>query len=340
MVRAFVCGCAGFALDPVERAFLAEAQPWGLILFRRNVSSTEQLQALTAAFRDTVGRPDAPVLVDQEGGRVQRLAPPLWARYPAASAYAGVYATDPEAGKRMARLGGELMARDLATCGITIDCAPVLDVPVEGSSTVIGDRAFGRDPETVAALARSFAEGLMTGGVLPVVKHCPGHGRAEVDSHLELPVVVASRAELDRDFAPFKALADLPMAMTAHVTYRVLDPDRPATTSPLVIERIIRGEIGFDGLLLSDDLSMEALRGSLGERASAASVAGCDILLHCNGDLDEAKAVAAVAPALDGRAARRASAALSRIDASRTRTMEASRDMESERSAFLAEMAA
>jgi beta-N-acetylhexosaminidase len=340
MVRAFVCGCAGLELDPLERAFLAETQPWGLILFRRNVSSPEQLQGLTAAFRDAVGRPDAPVLVDQEGGRVQRLAPPLWTRYPAASTYADVYATDPEAGRRLARLGGELIARDLTAAGITIDCAPVLDVPVEGSSTVIGDRAFGRDPETIAALARSFAEGLMAGGVLPVVKHCPGHGRAEVDSHLELPVVVASRAELDRDFAPFKALADLPMAMTAHVTYRVLDPDRPATTSPLVIERIIRGEIGFDGLLLSDDLSMEALRGSLGERASAASVAGCDILLHCNGDLDEAKAVAAVAPALDGRAARRASAALSRIDASRTRTMEASRDMESERSAFLAEMAA
>ena len=340
MVRAFVCGCAGLELDPLERAFLAETQPWGLILFRRNVSSPEQLQGLTAAFRDAVGRPDAPVLVDQEGGRVQRLAPPLWTRYPAASTYADVYATDPEAGRRLARLGGELIARDLTAAGITIDCAPVLDVPVEGSSTVIGDRAFGRDPETIAALARSFAEGLMAGGVLPVVKHCPGHGRAEVDSHLELPVVVASRAELDRDFAPFKALADLPMAMTAHVTYRVLDPDRPATTSPLVIERIIRGEIGFDGLLLSDDLSMEALRGSLGERASAASVAGCDILLHCNGDLDEAKAVAAVAPALDGRSARRASAALSRIDASRTRTMEASRDMESERSAFLAEMAA
>ncbi len=340
MVRAFVCGCAGLALDQVERAFLAEAQPWGLILFRRNVSSPEQLQGLTAAFRDTVGRPDAPVLVDQEGGRVQRLAPPLWTRYPAASAYAGVYATDPEAGKRMARLGGELMARDLATCGITIDCAPVLDVPVEGSSTVIGDRAFGRDPETVAALARSFAEGLIAGGVLPVVKHCPGHGRAEVDSHLELPVVVASRAELDRDFAPFRALADLPMAMTAHVTYRVLDPDQPATTSRLVIERVIRGEIGFDGLLLSDDLSMEALRGSLHERAAAASMAGCDILLHCNGDLQEARAVAAAAPALDGRAATRAAAALSRIEASGTRAIQAPRDVASERAAFLAEMAA
>ncbi len=340
MVRAFVCGCAGLELDPLERAFLAEAQPWGLILFRRNVSSPGQLQDLTVAFRDAVGRPDAPVLVDQEGGRVQRLAPPLWTRYPAASAYAGVYATDPEAGRRLARLGGELIARDLAAAGITIDCAPVLDVPVEGSSSVIGDRAFGRDPQTVTALARSFAEGLMAGGVLPVLKHCPGHGRAEVDSHFELPEVTADRAALDRDFAPFRALADLPMAMTAHVTYRVLDPDRPATTSRLVIERIIRGEIGFDGLLLSDDLSMEALRGSLGERACAASVAGCDLLLHCNGDLDEARAVAAEAPALDGHAARRASAALSRIDASRTRTMDPSRDMESERSAFLAEMAA
>ena len=333
MIRAFVCGCAGLSLEPDERDFLAQTQPWGLILFRRNVETPDQLRHLTRSFRDAVGRPDAPVLVDQEGGRVQRLGQPHWSRYPSAARIGQVYAADPAAGVRLARRGGELVARDLSDCGITVDCAPVLDVPQQGSSAVIGDRAFGRDPDSIASLGRAFAEGLMAGGALPVMKHCPGHGRAEVDSHVELPTVSADLAALARDFAPFKALADLPMAMTAHVTYLALDPERPATTSRIVIEGIIRGEIGFDGLLLSDDLSMEALKGSLGSRADSAFSAGCDIALHCNGVMEEARQVAAVAPRLEGRAASRAEAALMRL------TTPVPRDVTADRSAFLAEMA-
>ena len=225
------------------------------------------------------------------------------------------------------------MALDLSDCGVTVDCAPVLDLPQEGSSNVIGDRAFGRDPETIAALGRAFAEGLMAGGVLPVMKHCPGHGRAEVDSHVELPTVSADLAALARDFAPFRALSDLPMAMTAHVTYLALDPERPATTSRIVIDSIIRGDIGFKGLLLSDDLSMEALKGSLGSRAEKALSAGCDIALHCNGKMEEARQVADVAPRLDGRAASRAEAAMMRL------TTPVPRDVTADRNAFLAEMA-
>ena len=333
MVRAFVCGCAGLALAPGEVDFLAEAQPWGLILFRRNVDTPDQLRDLARSFREVVGRPDAPVLVDQEGGRVQRLGPPQWPRYPSAARLGQAYAADRVAGVRLARLSGELVARDLSGCGITVDCAPVLDVPQDGSSGVIGDRAFGRDPESIAILGRAFAEGLMAGGALPVMKHCPGHGRAEVDSHVELPTVSADLAALARDFAPFKALADLPMAMTAHVTYLALDPERPATTSRIVIEQVIRGAIGFDGLLLSDDLSMEALKGSLGSRAERAFSAGCDIALHCNGTMEEARQVAAVAPRLDGRAAARAEAAMMHL------STPVPRDVTADRSAFLAEMA-
>ncbi len=307
-------------------------EPWGLILFRRNVESPEQLRALAASFRSLVGRDDAPVLVDQEGGRVQRLGPPHWARHPAAARYAELHDRDPERALALARLGGELTARDLRASGITVDCAPVLDLPVEGASSVIGDRAFGRDPVTVAALAGGWAEGLMAGGALPVVKHVPGHGRAAVDSHLELPVVDADRAALERDFAPFRALNHLPMAMTAHIVFRALDPERPVTTSKRAIDAVIRGEIGFDGLLLSDDLSMEALKGSLGERAAAASAAGCDMLLHCNGRMAEARAVAEAAPVLDGRAAERAAAALSRLSAPTPR------DLGADRAAFAAAM--
>ena len=333
MIRAFVCGCAGLALENAERDFFEETQPWGLILFRRNVDTPDQLRRLTRSFRDSVGRPDAPVLVDQEGGRVQRLGPPHWPRYPSAARLGLAYAADRAAGARLARLGGELVARDLSGCGITVDCAPVLDVPQDGSSGAIGDRAFGRDPQSIAILGRAFAEGLMAGGTLPVMKHCPGHGRADVDSHVALPTVSADLAALARDFAPFKALADLPMAMTAHVTYLAIDPERPATTSRIVIDRVIRGEIGFDGLLLSDDLSMEALKGSLGSRAEKAISAGCDIALHCNGVMVEARQVADVAPRLEGRAAARAEDALKRL------TTPVPRDVAADRSAFLAAMA-
>ncbi len=308
MTLGFICGCAGFALTDDEKRFLAETQPWGLILFRRNVETPEQLLRLSTSFREVVGRLDAPVLIDQEGGRVQRLRAPLWPDYPAASAYAAAVGMDAEA----AHLGGRLIAIELRNSGITVDCAPVLDVPVPGSHDVIGNRAFGTDPEAVARLGGAFADGLMEGGVLPVMKHVPGHGRAGVDSHLSLPIVTTDRATLDRqDFEPFRRLRGLPMAMTAHVVYAALDPDRPATTSPVVIAEIIRGAIGFDGLLLSDDLSMEALKGSLGERAEAAREAGCDILLHCNGILDEARAVAAQAIPIDSRVAWRIEVAMS-----------------------------
>ncbi len=265
---------------------------------------------------------------------MQRLGPPHWRRHPAAARYADLHARDPARALALARLGGELTGRDLSASGITVDCAPVLDLPVEGASSVIGDRAFGRDPDTVAALAGAWAEGLMTGGALPVMKHIPGHGRAEVDSHLDLPVVTADRDALARDAAPFRALAGLPMAMTAHIVFRALDPDRPVTTSKRVIDAVIRGDIGFDGLLLSDDLSMEALKGTLGERAAAASEAGCDILLHCNGVMAEARAVAEAAPPLDGRAAERASAALARL------VTAAPRDLGPDRAAFAAALPA
>ncbi len=310
--RAFICGCAGYAFDADERAFLAETSPWGLILFRRNVESPEQLRCLTADFRTIVGRPDAPVLVDQEGGRVQRLSPPHWPAYPAASVYGRLAEREPVGAGEAATLGGRLIGHDLHDVGITVDCAPVLDLPVPGSSDVVGDRAFGKAPEVVAALGRSFAEGLLAAGVLPVLKHIPGHGRAEVDSHFELPVVRADLAALAADFEPFRRLADLPIAMTAHLIYAAIDADRPATVSPAVIDRIVRGLIGFGGLLLSDDLSMQALQGGLGERAAGAFAAGCDIALHCNGKLDEARAVAAEAPVLADAAERRAEAALSK----------------------------
>lgn len=309
--KAFVCGCAGQDLTGAERQFIAATQPWGLILFKRNVGTPEQLRRLTGAFREIVGRADAPVLVDQEGGRVQRLTAPHWPAYPAAATY-----RSGQAPAEAARLGARLIAADLRDAGITVDCAPVLDVPAPGSHQVIGNRGFGPDPDSVAMLGRAFAEGLQAGGVLPVIKHLPGHGRTGVDSHLELPVVTASRAELEAvDFAPFRHLADLPAGMTAHLVYTALDPARPATTSPIVIDMIIRGHIGFTGLLFSDDLSMEALKGSLGERAAAAVAAGCDIVLHCNGKLDEAAQVAAEAPALDGLAAERAARALATIPA-------------------------
>ncbi len=315
MVRAFICGCAGLGLTVEEQSFLSASQPWGLILFKRNVGSPEQLHDLVADFRAAVGRIDAPVLVDQEGGRVQRLGPPHWPAYPSASAYGLLDVVDPSAATKAAELGGRLIAEDLARAGITVDCAPVLDLAMPGSSDVVGNRAFGRTPEVIARLARAFAEGLLAGGVLPVIKHVPGHGRAEVDSHFELPVVTADRQALHGDCEPFRCLADLPMAMTAHVIYTAFDAQRPATTSPVVIDTVVRGTIGFDGLLLTDDLSMQALRGTLGERAEAALAAGCDIALHCNGKLEEAAAVAQVAPVLAGKTERRAIAALARLRA-------------------------
>jgi beta-N-acetylhexosaminidase len=310
MVKAFICGCAGVALNDEERRFIAETRPWGLILFKRNVAEPAQLQRLTRSFREIVGRVDAPVLIDQEGGRVQRMAPPHWHAYPSAASF-DASLKDREAALRAARLAARLIAHDLRDVGVTIDCAPVLDLSFEGAHSVIGSRAFSNNPARVVEYGRAVAEGLSAGAVAPVVKHIPGHGRALVDSHHELPVVDASRADLlAKDFAPFIALRHLPLAMTGHVVYRAIDAVRPATTSKTVVETIIRGAIGFDGLLLTDDLSMKALGGSFEERTRAAFEAGIDVALHCNGDIAEARAVAKAAPLLAGLSMRRADAAL------------------------------
>jgi len=309
---AAIYGCGGHRLTAEEKVFFSDVRPWGFIVFRRNVDSPDQLRALTDEMRDCVGDADAPVLVDQEGGRVQRLGPPHWAKYPPAQAYLQA-ANDPLAAREAVRLGARLMAHDLRSVGITVDCAPVLDVPVKGAHDIIGDRAWARDPETVALLGRAAAEGLLAGGVLPVIKHMPGHGRAFADSHHDLPVVHADLAHLESwDFAPFRALSDMPIAMTAHVVFDAVDPKRPATTSKKAV-KLMRRELGFGGLILTDDLSMKALSGSLTERAEAALEAGCDIVLHCNGDLVEMRAVAEGTGALKGGAARRAEAALARI---------------------------
>jgi beta-N-acetylhexosaminidase len=309
-MRAFITGIAGPELSDAERAFLREAQPWGLIVFKRNIGKPDALCRLTGDFRATLGW-DAPVLIDQEGGRVQRMGPPHWPKYPPAAIYGALYDRDRAAGLAAALLGGRLIAADLADVGIDVDCMPVADVPVAGADAVIGDRAFGTQPDKVAALAAAFAQGLGDGGVLPVLKHIPGHGRATADSHQKLPVVTGDRPTLQvTDFAAFRPLAGLPMAMTAHVVFTAIDAVAPATTSAAIVRDVIRGSIGYQGLLMSDDISMGALRGSLGERTHAAISAGCDVVLHCNGNMDEMLAVAASVPQLEGKAARRAAAAL------------------------------
>jgi beta-N-acetylhexosaminidase len=309
--RAFITGVAGTAITPQERAFLQEARPWGLILFKRNIDTPAQVFALVTDFRELMGNADAPVLIDQEGGRVQRMGPPQWPSYPPGSAYGRLYDRDTAKGLAAARLGARLIAEDLMKVGITIDCLPVADVPVSGADAVIGDRAYGDTPEKVSVLAAAAAGGLMDGGVLPVLKHIPGHGRATADSHAALPVVDAPRAALEAsDFAAFRPLAGLPIAMTAHVVFSAIDPVSPATTSAKMIANVIRDGIGFQGLLMSDDISMGALSGSLRERTRAALAAGCDVALHCNGNLEEMREVAAESPTLTGEAARRAEAAL------------------------------
>lgn len=308
---ALVLGCAGPALGADEAAFFREADPWGFILFARNVETPGQLARLTAALREAVGR-EAPVLVDQEGGRVQRLGPPHWRRWRPPLDEVARLAGDPERQARAVWLRYRLIAAELRAAGIDTDCAPVADIAGEATHPFLRNRCFGTDPQTVARAARACAEGLLAGGVLPVVKHLPGHGRAVVDSHHELPRVAAPLGDLaGHDFAPFAALADLPVAMTAHVVFEAIDPARPATLSPAAIG-LIRERIGFRGLLLSDDLSMQALAGNVAGRARAALAAGCDIALHCNGERAEMAALAAAVPPLTGAAAARAAAALAR----------------------------
>ena len=299
--KSMILGVAGPELTPEEEAFFRAERPWGFILFGRNVVSSDQLRRLTDALRSCLADPGIPILIDQEGGRVQRLRPPLAPNYPPAIRIGELFDRDEAAGRRAAWLLGRLHALDLAAHGINVDCVPVLDVPAEGSHEVIGQRAYHRDPETVALLASDTAEGLMAGGLLPVMKHMPGHGRANADTHFDLPVVDTPLDELARiDFLPFRRLNTLPMGMSAHVVFSAIDRSAPATQSAQVIEQVIRGAIGFDGLLMTDDLSMNALKGDLGERAAAALSAGCDVALHCNGKMDEMELVARAAGALNG----------------------------------------
>ncbi len=309
--RAFITGIAGLTLSADERDFIRAERPWGFILFKRNIERPSQVIVLIKELHAAVGNPDAPVLIDQEGGRVQRFGPPHWPAYPPGALFGVLYDIDPKLGLTAARLSARLIAADLIDLGVTVNCLPLADVPIAGADAVIGNRAYGTEAGKVAAIARAVTEGLEQGGALPVLKHIPGHGRATADTHFKLPVVETSRAELERtDFAAFQPLAELPMAMTAHVVFSALDPAQPATTSATIIEQVIRGSIGFQGLLMSDDVSMNALAGSIAERTRAIVSAGCDMVLHCNGNLGEMREVAREAPELSGKALERAKRAL------------------------------
>lgn len=311
-ISAFISGCEGLTLSDDEKRFLKDANPWGFILFGRNVDTPEQVRALVASFRECVGRSDAPVLIDQEGGRVQRLRPPHWPSYPPGAVFGTLEELHPGQGSKAAFLGGRLLAHDLLMLGINVDCLPVLDVPVPNTTKAIGDRAYSADPATVSMLGAAAAQGALSGGVLPVIKHLPGHGRALVDSHLDLPRVSADQNVLtSHDFAAFEPLKDYPLGMTAHVVFEAIDSEHAATLSRKVIKTIIREQIGFTGLLMSDDISMGALQSPMGERTASAISAGCDIVLHCNGLMDEMLAVAANVPALGGDAKSRAEHAMS-----------------------------
>lgn len=309
--RAFITGVSGLELGADERQFIRAERPWGFILFKRNIDTPAQVALLVREMREVVGNSDAPVLIDQEGGRVQRLGPPHWPVYPPGAVFGALYDIEPRLGFQAARLSSRLIAADLIDLGITVDCLPLADVPIEGADAVIGNRAYGTRPAKVAAIARAVTDGLVEGGVLPVLKHIPGHGRATADSHFRLPTVDTPRQELETtDFAAFQPLADLPMAMTAHVVFSALDPAHPATTSATIINQVIRGVIGFQGLLMSDDVSMNALAGTIAERTRAIVNAGCDMVLHCNGKLDEMRDVAHETPELTGEALARAKRAL------------------------------
>ena len=310
-IQAAIFGCASLRLTDAEKSFFARVDPLGFILFSRNIDTPAQVAALVAELKECVGR-DAPVLIDQEGGRVQRLRPPHWRKRPPMAVFGALAASDRDRARDAARLNAHLIAADLAALGISVDCAPLIDVPAPGSHDIIGDRAFAADPVLVAELGRAAHDGLLDGGVMPVIKHIPGHGRAVVDSHLDLPVVDADMDTLAGwDFPPFRALADAPWAMTAHIVYRAIDPDRPATVSPRVIEGVIRGMIGCRSFLLSDDLSMKALSGDFSQRTRESLAAGCDAVLHCNGDMAEMTAVAGALRPLSDAARERLARALS-----------------------------
>ncbi|WP_193180756.1 beta-N-acetylhexosaminidase [Nisaea sediminum] len=325
-MRALILGCAGPELSRTERQFFVETEPFGFILFQRNCESPEQIRMLTEELRDCVEH-HAPVLIDQEGGRVQRLKPPTWRKAPPAALFGELYRKNPVRAEQAARVNARLIAAELTACGVDVDCLPLLDVRQDGAHDVIGDRAFAGDVETVARLGRAQAEGLAAGGVAPVMKHIPGHGRAGVDSHHALPRVDAAHDTLTEvDFAPFKALASLPMAMTAHVIYEALDAENAATVSAKVVRDSIRGEIGFDGLLMTDDISMKALAEPLAVSSARALEAGCDVVLHCNGEMDEMREIAGAVPALSGDALRRADMVLTFMERIRREAQPANRE--------------
>ena len=290
-MKPVIFGCLGKSLTDWEKKFFSEIQPYGFIVFARNFDNPEQVRRLTDEMKNCVDAENIPILIDQEGGRVARLKPPHWRDAPPASVFAELAKKDIELAKKAVYLNTRLIAKELYDLGITVNCTPLLDIPTENSNDIIGDRAFGNDADTVSTLALSMCEGLLDGGVLPIVKHIPGHGRAMADSHKELPIVDASLDSLrETDFVPFKRLKNMPIAMTAHILYTTID-DVVSTFSPKVIE-LIRNEIGFDGLLMSDDLSMQALDGDFSERTVRTLEAGCDIVLHCNADVAEMKAIA------------------------------------------------
>src|SRR6476469_1155533 len=297
-MQAAIYGLEGFALTADERDFFRDSEAAGFILFRRNCENQEQLLRLTDSLREISGRDDVPILIDQEGGRVARMRPPEWPAFPAAEKFANLYRAAPSSAIEAVRSNARALALMLRSCGINVDALPLLDVRQEGATAILGDRALGSEPMQVAALGRAVLDGLGSAGVVGIVKHMPGHGRALVDSHKELPVVVATAEELEVDLEPFERLASAPMGMTAHVVYTAWDAERPASMSPTVIHDIVRGRIGFDGWLMSDDLGMEALRGDFGSRAAGAVAAGCDVALHCSGKMDEMVAVASAVPTM------------------------------------------
>ena len=308
MMQAAIYGLEGLELTSAERSFFFDAEPAGFILFRRNCESREQVLRLTDSLRELSGRPDLPILIDQEGGRVARMRPPEWPAFPAAERFALLWDTAPSSAIEAARSNARAIALTLRGCGVNVNALPLLDVRQEGASDIIGDRALGAEPMQVAALGRAVLDGMASAGVVGIIKHMPGHGRALVDSHKELPVVTASAEQLETDLEPFERLASAPMGMTAHVVYEAWDPERPASLSPIVIREIIRGRIGFDGFLMSDDLGMEALQGDFGSRAAGVVAAGCDVALHCSGKMEEmiafADAVADISAEGEARLAR------------------------------------
>ena len=309
-MQAAIYGPEALELTRDERSFFRDAEPAGFILFRRNCADSEQLQRLTDSLRDLSGRADLPILIDQEGGRVARMRPPVWPAFPAAERFAHLYRAAPSSAIEAVRSNARALGLMLRSCGINVDALPLLDVRQEGATDIIGDRALGSEPMQVAALGRAVLDGLGSAGVLGIIKHMPGHGRALVDSHHELPVVTARAEELETDLEPFERLASAPMGMTAHVVYTAWDPDRPASMSPIVIRDTIRGRIGFDGFLMSDDIGMEALAGDFGSRASGVVAAGCDAALHCSGKMEEMVAVADAVPTMTGESEARLARAM------------------------------